>query len=71
MAQTRAFFGPDARLLLMTGFCGAYSTFSTWVLESSSLMGDGEMQRALINVFGSAIFGFLFYKAGAYVASVI
>ena len=27
------FFGPNAKILLMTGFCGAYSTFSTYMLK--------------------------------------
>src|SRR5271155_2571399 len=51
--------GPDGRLLLMTGFCGAYSTFSTWILETSNLAGDGEMLRVLANLLGSVAAGFL------------
>lgn len=41
LAQTRAFMTPEARLMLMTGFCGAYTTFSALMLEASQL---GELQ---------------------------
>ncbi|MDE2290487.1 MAG: fluoride efflux transporter CrcB, partial [Elusimicrobia bacterium] len=57
LASVRGVLGPEARLLLMTGFCGAYSTFSTWILETSALLGDGEMLRAAVNFFGSGALG--------------
>ena len=71
MAQSRGLLGPQARLLLMTGFCGAYSTFSTWILESSSLIGDGEILRAMANVAGSAALGFVLFWLGTYLGNVI
>ncbi|MDD5657644.1 MAG: fluoride efflux transporter CrcB [Elusimicrobia bacterium] len=71
MAEVRALLGPQARILLMTGFCGAYSTFSTWMLETSSLVGDGELLRALANLFGSAIAGFVLFRLGAFLGAII
>ena len=71
LGQARAMLGPEARLLLMTGFCGAYSTFSTWMLESSSLLSDGEPLRAAVNVIGSVIVGFLLLKLGTLLGSTI
>lgn len=67
----RGALGPEGRLLLMTGFCGAYSTFSTWVLESSSLVADGEMLRGALNVLGSAILGFALFRLGLFLGGVI
>lgn len=71
LAQTRALLGPEARLLLMTGFCGAYSTFSTWILESSALLADGELLRASANLFGSVALGFALFQAGVWLGSII
>jgi CrcB protein len=48
----------DAFRLAGTGFVGAYSTFSTWMLESHRLAEDGEGRAALLNVFGSLVVGF-------------
>ncbi|MFW5772238.1 MAG: fluoride efflux transporter CrcB [Phototrophicaceae bacterium] len=44
---------PRLRLLLVTGFFGAYTTFSTYAVESVSLFQNGNWMGALANVAGS------------------
>jgi CrcB protein len=46
------------RLLLMVGFLGAYTTFSTFSLDAAALWRDGQMGRALLYQFGSVTLGF-------------
>jgi fluoride exporter len=67
----RAMLGPQARLLLMTGFCGAYSTFSTWILETSNLAADGELLRAALNFVGSGVAGFVLLRIGMWLGTVL
>ncbi len=55
---------PQMRILLMTGFCGAFTTFSTFMLETANLLKDGQMGRAFLNVLLSVIAGFILFRLG-------
>lgn len=46
-------------LLVGTGFCGGFTTFSTFEWETFKLVRDGSMGMALANVAGSVLVGFL------------
>ena len=43
------------KILLMTGFCGGFSTFSTFTNETYQLFLAGEHFYALINIAGSLL----------------
>ncbi len=49
---------------VMIGFIGAYTTFSTWMLESWRLVEDGAWQLAAINLVGSVALGLVAVIAG-------
>ena len=44
-------------LLLMTGFCGGFSTFSTFGIETVNLIQQGNLALALVYVSASVILG--------------
>ncbi|MDP3921058.1 MAG: fluoride efflux transporter CrcB [Candidatus Omnitrophota bacterium] len=64
LAEDKALLGPHARIFLMVGFCGAFTTFSTFILETSHLIRGGETLHAFWNVTGSVIIGFLLLRLG-------
>jgi len=47
----------NARLLAGTATLGSYTTFSTWMLESSELGQRGERRTAAVNIIGSLVLG--------------
>ncbi len=47
--------GPNARLFVLLGVLGGFTTFSTFAFESLALLRDGESLRAGANVFGSVL----------------
>lgn len=48
---------PNARVFLFVGILGGFTTFSTYALESFSMIRDGEIKTALSYVLASNIFG--------------
>ena len=48
----------NAMILAGTATLGAYTTFSTWMLETQRLAEDGEFALGLVNVMASVAVGF-------------
>ncbi|MHB8858508.1 MAG: fluoride efflux transporter CrcB [Thermoleophilia bacterium] len=59
------------RSLLVIGFLGAFTTFSTFEYETGNLIGDGELLFASINIVASVGFGFAALKLGELIARII
>jgi len=53
LADSRHVLGPNARLFVILGVLGGFTTFSTFAFESLALLRDGESLRAGANVLGS------------------
>lgn len=66
-ALTTGRLSPEARVLLLSGFCGGFTTFSTFSFESLELIQAGAWSRALLYTFASVAVGLAAVWAGTLV----
>jgi CrcB protein len=62
--ENRMLPGSEVRLLVLTGFMGAFTTFSTYMFETAELVKYGQMAMALLNVVGQSVAGLVLVLAG-------
>ncbi len=47
--------GPEVRAFLLIGFLGAFTTFSTFSIETLNLLEEAQIGKALLNAGGSVV----------------
>jgi CrcB protein len=62
---------PTTRLLLTTGFCGGFTTFSTFINECGMLVKDGNMLMPALYLLASLAVGFLALMLGIWVSQAL
>jgi fluoride exporter len=67
----RAIASPDLRALVAIGFLGAYTTFSTYALDTTTLLHGGYWGKSLIYWSASAILGTVCVEIGSILARKI
>jgi fluoride exporter len=64
----RTYLSPNWRFLLVVGFLGGYTTFSSFEWETLNLVKDGSRWLGFVNGFGSLLFGYAAVWLGALLA---
>lgn len=62
--ENRVGISPELRLLALTGFMGAFTTFSTYMFESGALLRHGQYLLLLANVGGQSLLGLALVLTG-------
>jgi CrcB protein len=68
--EVRVLISPTVRAALLTGVLGGYTTFSSFSLETFSLLRDGEIWLALVNALGSVLLGLVAVWMGVRLAQL-
>ena len=65
LAEERDWIPAGARLVALTGFLGAFTTFSTFAFETGALMREADWAAAAANFAGQNVLGIAALFAGA------
>jgi len=69
--EDRLSLPPDTRIIVLTGFMGAFTTFSTFVFETSNLLNAGQWLYAFANCAGQIIVGMALLWLGLYAGKML
>ncbi len=71
LVESVGLLGPETRALLIPGFLGGFTTFSTFSNETLNLFRDGESPLAFVNVAAHIVLGLGAVWAGRALAAAI
>ena len=57
LGEKSSLLSPPARLLLITGLCGGFTTFSTFAFENTNLLRTGDHLYFFLYAMGSVVLG--------------
>lgn len=64
LTEEKAIISNEGRLLLATGFCGGFTTFSAFSIENLALLKDDQYGLVILYILLSVITGLLFTYLG-------
>ena len=70
LAVSTTLVSPEARLFLVTGLCGGFTTFSAYMFESTALIKDGQLFYTGLYLAGSIAGGLIALYSGTIIAKL-
>jgi CrcB protein len=62
--EDRLSLPPEMRVIVLTGFMGAFTTFSTYIFETANLISASQWVYAVANCAGQLVVGLVFLWIG-------
>jgi len=70
-SEERYLIPPEVRVIALVGFMGAFTTWSSYVFETSQMVREGDWWLVAGNVLGSHLLGFVGFFAGLLVGRLL
>lgn len=71
LADERSLVSPELRFVILLGFLGAFTTFSSFTYETWALFRQGEILPSILNVVGSLLGCFVGLLVGVLLARLL
>lgn len=71
LADERMLISTNTRFIILTGFMGAFTTFSTFSFETMNYVRDSQFTLAFLNIAVSCLLGFGGIISGTLIARII
>jgi len=71
LGQGRMLISPELRTILLVGFMGSFTTFSTFIFETNEMLKDSQWLAAVGNFAGQSVLGIGFLILGIALGRVI
>ena len=71
LAEKGSILTPEWRLILTTGFCGGFTTFSSFAYENINMLKSADYTYVILYISGSVVLGILAAVAGTVTMKLI
>ena len=70
LADTRELIGPEVRMIVLVGFMGAFTTFSTLIFDTQQLASASEWLMMAMNAGGQLALGLAMFGLGTWIGRI-
>jgi|SaaInlStandDraft_3_1057020.scaffolds.fasta_scaffold214543_1 fluoride exporter len=71
LSKETAYLRAHVQLMFVVGFCGAFTTFSTFIYDASSLIQDGDFFWAFLYMMLNVVVGFFMFYFGTLIGKMV
>ena len=71
LSEDKGIIGPEVRLVILVGFLGSFTTFSTFAFDNITLISNGQIGYFIVNILLNNLLGILFIYLGFKISKLV